>query len=107
MTPQNHRSATETQRKTARQQLGARSERLAERFLTSHGYRIEARNVRYPVGELDLVAWDGDTLCFIEVRATCVNAVAVVPGTSANVGVEPKDEKAVARPWALRAATRR
>ena len=55
---------------SSRQQLGAHSEQLAERFLTSNGYRIAARNVRYPVGELDLVAWDGDTLCFVEVRAT-------------------------------------
>lgn len=54
----------------SRQQLGARSEELAARLLTTRGYRIAARNVRYPVGELDLVAWDGDTLCFVEVRAT-------------------------------------
>ncbi|MBI1992134.1 MAG: YraN family protein [Candidatus Omnitrophica bacterium] len=67
--------ATEPQRRlngrtSSRQQLGARSEELAARVLTSRGYRIAARNVRYPVGELDLVAWDGDTLCFVEVRAT-------------------------------------
>jgi len=49
--------------------LGHRGERLAESFLIQRGYRIEARNVRFPVGELDLVARCGETLCFIEVRS--------------------------------------
>lgn len=55
---------------TARQRLGRRSEALASRFLRARGYRLHARNVRCRLGELDLVAWDGRTLCFIEVRAT-------------------------------------
>ena len=54
----------------ARQQLGAHSEVLARRFLTLHGYTVDAVNVRFPVGELDVVAWDGQTLCFVEVRST-------------------------------------
>ena len=54
---------------SARQELGAQSESLARRFLLLHGYAIEATNVRFPVGELDVVAWDGHVLCFIEVRA--------------------------------------
>ena len=53
-----------------REQLGRDSERLACRFLSSRGYRIEATNVRFRVGEIDIVARDGDTLCFVEVRAT-------------------------------------
>lgn len=56
--------------RTARQQRGRQSERLALRLLQSQGYRIEATNVRFPVGELDLIAWEGETLCFIEVRST-------------------------------------
>lgn len=56
-------------RKTARQQLGAESEALARRYLILHGYTVEAMNVRFPVGELDVIAWDGHTLCFVEVRA--------------------------------------
>jgi putative endonuclease len=31
--------------------------------------RIVARNVRTKVGELDFVALDGETLCFIEIKA--------------------------------------
>ena len=50
--------------------LGRRSEQLAVRFLRAHGYVIEQTNVRFPVGEIDIVARDGHTLCFIEVRST-------------------------------------
>ena len=56
--------------RTARQRLGSESEALALRLLRRRGYRIEARNVRCRLGEVDLVAWDGETLCFVEVRAT-------------------------------------
>ncbi|MBI4342580.1 MAG: YraN family protein [Candidatus Omnitrophica bacterium] len=58
----------------ARQQLGAHAEALAQRFLCLHGYTIEATNVRFPVGELDVVAWDGQTLCFVEVRSASSDA---------------------------------
>jgi putative endonuclease len=53
-----------------RQRLGRKGEELARRLLRAHGYVIEAVNVRRPVGELDVVAWEGETLCFIEVRST-------------------------------------
>ena len=53
-----------------RQQRGRRSETLAARFLTAHGYRIAERNVRCAGAEIDLVAWEQGTLCFVEVRST-------------------------------------
>ena len=53
----------------ARQALGRRSEQLARRVLMRQGYTIHATNVRFPVGEIDIVARDGQTLCFIEVRS--------------------------------------
>jgi putative endonuclease len=37
--------------------------------LTLRGYRVLARRVRYPVGEIDLVARRGGTLAVIEVKA--------------------------------------
>ena len=61
-------------RSASRQQLGRHSEALAAAFLSEHGYRLIARNVRYRAGELDLIAWDGPVLCFIEVRATSSEA---------------------------------
>ena len=39
-------------------------------FLRRHGYIVVARNwrTRRRRGELDLIAWDGDVLCFVEVK---------------------------------------
>ncbi len=51
-----------------RQRLGQRGEKLATEHLLAQGYRILARNVRYPAGELDIVAQDGSYLVFVEVR---------------------------------------
>jgi putative endonuclease len=53
-----------------RRWFGTRSERAAARFLRRVGYRVLARNVTLPAGELDLVALDGRTLVFVEVRST-------------------------------------
>jgi len=48
--------------------LGRRGERAAERYLRRIGYRIVARNFRAAGAEIDLVAMDGDTLVFVEVK---------------------------------------
>jgi putative endonuclease len=53
-----------------RRWFGDRSERAAARHLKKLGYRILARNFRCPLGELDLVALDGDCIVFVEVRST-------------------------------------
>src|SRR5438552_12527813 len=53
-----------------RRWFGGRSERAAAKFLRHLGYRILARNVVLPPGELDLVALDGRTIVFVEVRST-------------------------------------
>jgi putative endonuclease len=42
---------------------------VAEEFLRARRYRIVARNFRCRAGELDLVALDGDTVVFVEVRS--------------------------------------
>ncbi|MBI3320752.1 MAG: YraN family protein [Candidatus Omnitrophica bacterium] len=52
-----------------RHQLGRRSERVALEFLRAQGYVIERTNVRFPVGEIDILAREGATLCFVEVRS--------------------------------------
>jgi putative endonuclease len=53
----------------ARQRLGRRAEHLVADRLERSGWRIVGRNVRLPSGELDLVALDGGTLVFVEVKA--------------------------------------
>jgi putative endonuclease len=49
--------------------LGRRGEAVAEAFLRARGYRIVARNYRCRAGEIDLVALDGPTVVFVEVRS--------------------------------------
>ncbi|RVW09867.1 YraN family protein [Prescottella agglutinans] len=48
--------------------LGAMGEDLAAECLTASGMRILDRNWRCRHGELDLVAVDGDTVVFVEVK---------------------------------------
>ena len=48
--------------------LGRRGERAAEKHLRRSGYRIVARNFRAAGAEIDLVAMDGETLVFVEVK---------------------------------------
>lgn len=48
--------------------LGRRGEEAAAQFLEAAGMRIIERSLRYPCGELDIVAVDGDTVVFIEVK---------------------------------------
>jgi putative endonuclease len=49
---------------------GRRGEEAAYFYLREQGYVIVARNYRSPRSrsELDLVGWDGATLCFVEVK---------------------------------------
>src|SRR5688572_18627647 len=49
---------------------GRSGEEEAYFHLRGLGYVMVARNFRSPRyhGELDLVGWDGDTLCFVEVK---------------------------------------
>ncbi|GBD26408.1 hypothetical protein HRbin30_01740 [bacterium HR30] len=55
-------------RKATSAATGAVGEAIACRFLESRGYRVIDRNVFCRAGELDLVAWQGDTLVFVEVK---------------------------------------
>ena len=47
---------------------GLRGEDFVCARLRDKGYLIIERNVREKFGEIDIIAMDGDTLCFIEVR---------------------------------------
>lgn len=51
-----------------RKKLGDLGERLASARLTALGYDLIETNWRCEIGELDIVAWHGQCLTFIEVR---------------------------------------
>ena len=48
--------------------LGQRGENAAVRYLKRKGYRILARHLDSPLGELDIIAVDGRTVVFVEVK---------------------------------------
>lgn len=57
-------------RKPAGHTIGRRGEEDAYFYLRRLGYVMVARNFRSPRhhGEIDLIGWDNDVLCFIEVK---------------------------------------
>lgn len=48
---------------------GKLAEDFAVNFLSQKGYKILTRNFRSRFGEIDIIAKDGDTLVFVEVKA--------------------------------------
>jgi len=48
--------------------IGRRGEDAAAAYLERIGYRIEERNWRCPIGEIDIVAWDEEQLVLVEVK---------------------------------------
>ena len=49
--------------------MGDAAEEAAARYLCGLGYRILARRWKTPFGEIDIVAQDGATIVFVEVKA--------------------------------------
>ena len=48
--------------------LGRQGEELTCKYLKQHGYKIIERNYKTPFGEADIIALQGDTYCFVEVK---------------------------------------
>lgn len=53
---------------TAKNISGRLGEEYASKYLEQNGYRIICRNYKTKIAEVDIIASDGDTLCFIEVK---------------------------------------
>ncbi|MBI4824271.1 MAG: YraN family protein [Nitrospirae bacterium] len=51
-----------------KRQIGNKGEELAFHFLKKKGMKILNRNYRTPAGEIDIIAKDGNTLVFVEVK---------------------------------------
>ncbi|MBI1919332.1 YraN family protein [Candidatus Microgenomates bacterium] len=49
-------------------ETGKKGEDLAVDYLRRHGYKIIERNFQKGYGEIDIVAQEGDTLVFVEVK---------------------------------------
>ena len=77
---------------SARQTLGQSGEDLAVAHLTAAGYAVVARGYRTRYGEIDVIAQDGETLVFVEVRRRAG------PGCGAAAeSVTPAKQRRVAR----------
>jgi putative endonuclease len=86
----------------SRLELGRRGEELAAAYLEQAGYRLVAANFSLPVGrnrvgtlinvEIDLVAYEGETLCFVEVKTRASDWFA-----SPEANVDLRKQRQVAR----------
>jgi len=56
---------------SANKDIGSLGEEISEIYLTESGYTVLDRNFRCKTGEIDLIARDGDYICFIEVKTRC------------------------------------
>jgi putative endonuclease len=78
---------------------GREGEEAAVRWLERQGYVVVDRNVRNRGGEIDVIARDGDTLCFVEIKAR--GRTDYGPATAA---VTPAKQRRLARAAALHLA---
>jgi putative endonuclease len=98
-----YRAADALRRRAYRGDHGRIGEDLAHRYLRRQGCAIVARNYRPPAGgvEIDLVAWHGETLVFVEVKT---RAVADFGTPDRAVDAEKREHvKRAARDYARRA----
>lgn len=56
-----------------KRQMGTFYERKAEEYLLQKGYKIAERNFQNRSGEIDIIAMDGEYLCFVEVKYRTTN----------------------------------
>ena len=80
--------------KPEHQRTGQAGEEIAYFHLREMGYTFVARNyrARNKSGEIDLIGWDGDELCFVEVKTRSSHAV-----KPAEAAVDGHKKQAIAR----------
>jgi putative endonuclease len=62
-------TASDARKQPTTIETGSKAERRAVALLVQKGYRIVERNFRSKLGELDIIARQGPTLVFVEVRS--------------------------------------
>lgn len=75
-----------------RKQLGDAGEDIATEHLVRRGFRILERNYRTRWGELDIVAFDGSTIAFVEVKTR-----RAAPGRTPFESIHPRKRGQVRR----------
>jgi putative endonuclease len=65
-------------------------------WLERNGYSVRERNHSTPAGEIDVVATEGDTLCFVEIKARAGSTFGL-----AIAAVKPRKQRRLARAAAL------
>ncbi|HUB04648.1 MAG TPA: YraN family protein [Solirubrobacteraceae bacterium] len=88
-----------------RSQLGALGEKLAAEHLVRRGFEIVDRNYRTRWGELDIVAFDGRTLAFCEVKTRRATPNGASPLESVRALKRSKVRKMAGR-WLIERADR-
>ena len=76
--------------KPATSEIGRWGEEVAARYLVRQGYKVLTRNYRTPAGELDIVAQDGNSIVFVEVKTRRTSSfgppqAAVTPKKAAHI----------------------
>lgn len=80
--------------KMEKQKIGEWGEKVALEYLRSQKYRILEQNYRRPWGEIDLIAQDGETIVFVEVKA---NSASFGQAFSPEIRVNPKKSRHILR----------
>ena len=73
-------------------ELGKAGEDLALRTIKAMGYRKITRNYRCPLGEIDLIAHDGETLVFLEIKTRRTG-----PTSYAKEAVTPRKRRQISK----------
>jgi putative endonuclease len=91
------RRPVERPREDPRRALGRHGERLAAAHLQRLGLAILARNVRTRDGEIDLIARDGETLVFVEVKTRRSHGQRPAPGERPLEGLRARQRSRLRR----------
>ena len=91
-------------RRIASAATGERGEEAAYFYLRKLGYVMVARNYRSPRrrGEIDLIGWEKDVLCFIEVKTRSASTQATATAESAVDGEKQRELAGMAREYLRR-----